>query len=195
MLDEGLGGHWRSWDTEAIFFPKGFLVEASVAGGRSRQRSTLTGWDKQRVPSWAGPGPSAHRVGEVPRLRWAASNADPARATPSQARPHWALPQTLKQPRVRRHQRPLAGLAWLSMQCPFVSLVCIRLVVLGWFRVARLLTVTLATVTAVWGPGCVGGAGSHGKKWAEVRERAQLRSQLGLPCRGGCLAGGADSPR
>lgn len=73
--------------------------------------------------------------GSPPAL--AASNADPALATPSQARPHWPLPQTLKQPRVRMQQRPLAGLAWAvravsTCQSCLHQVGCARLVQGGW---------------------------------------------------------------
>ena len=42
---------------EAIIFWEGFLAEVSVLDGEAR----LTGWGGWRLPSGAGPGPSAQR--------------------------------------------------------------------------------------------------------------------------------------
>ena len=76
----------QSWDTEAIFFPESFLVEASVAGWRST--ADRLGWVACCLPGWAwAHGPV--RVGKgwegLPACPGAASIADPALATSSQA--------------------------------------------------------------------------------------------------------------
>lgn len=94
---------------EAIIFWEGFLAEVSVLDGEAR----LTVWGGWRLPSWAGPGPSAQRGwggvgGSLPAR--GASNADPTlghlirRSAPAGAGPkHKRGPFTAEGAGVRRH--------------------------------------------------------------------------------------------
>lgn len=76
----------QSWDTEAIFVLESFLVEASVAGWGST--ADRPGWVACCLPGWAwarGPVGVGKGWEGPPACPGAASDADPALATSSQA--------------------------------------------------------------------------------------------------------------